>query len=185
MGMDFRFLLAPSLWTGTIAAASFLYPTDALKLGHSFSVAMNFGMTAYVTCVAGPIMFRTLPRQQFATVQGMLFPIYFAFQSLSSLIVALSMHKYSNNVAQNRVSYSLLLLSMFQTIILSPKTQSTMEVFMKLRKEEGEDSNTEKFKKAKGAFYACHGISSLCNIASFLLQSVHIYWLCQSGKYSL
>ena len=182
-GIDFRFLIAPALWAGTIAAGCFLYPTNLLKLGHLFGCCMNFGMTTYFTCIAGSIMFQTLPRPQFAKVQGKLFPIYFGFQTLCSLLVALSMHKYSEDQIQKIVAYLSFFFCVSQTLILEPKTKSAMDIFMKVRKEEGEESESKEFKKAKGTFYAWHGISSLWNIASFLLQSVHIYWLCQSGKF--
>merc|ERR1711971_1294151 len=132
--------------------------------------------------IAGSIMFQTLPRPQFAKVQGKLFPFYFGFQSLCSSLVALSMYKNSKNFNQNLLTYLAAFLAISQTIILEPKTKKAMEVFMKVRKEEGEESDSEQFKKAKGTFYAWHGVSSLWNIASFVLQSCHIYWLSQSGK---
>ena len=184
-GIDFRFLIAPALWTGCVAAGCFLYPTDYLQLGHLFGTAMNFGMTTYFTCFAGSIMFQNLPRPQFAKVQAKLFPIYFAFQSLSSFLVALSMYKYSDNLTQNIGAYLSFFFAISQTLILEPKTNAALDVFMAVRKEEGEESKTQRFKKAKGKFYAYHGVSSLFNICSFLLQTVHIYWLCQSGKFSM
>eukprot|EP00484_Ammonia_sp_Unknown_P024552 CAMPEP_0197026452 /NCGR_PEP_ID=MMETSP1384-20130603/6535_1 /TAXON_ID=29189 /ORGANISM="Ammonia sp." /LENGTH=188 /DNA_ID=CAMNT_0042455117 /DNA_START=21 /DNA_END=584 /DNA_ORIENTATION=- len=175
-GMDFRFLIAPTSWIVTIAVAFFLFPTDALTVAHLFSTAMNFGMTAYVTCIAGTIMFTTLSRPQFTKVQSKLFPIYFAMQSVCSFLTALSMLKSSSDSVQAGIACLSFGFCFIQSIYLEPKTHAALQVWNKIRKEEGEESQTKQFKAAKGKFFAFHGISTLCNIGSFLLQTVHIYW---------
>lgn len=184
-GLDKRFLIAPGLWAGAVATSYFMQPADLLKLGHLYSVALNFGMTAFFTIISSPIMLRELPRPQFGRVQGKLFPWYFGLQSVCSLLVASSMHKYSDNKAQKVMAYLSVLCAALQVVIIEPQTNSALKAFTKIRKEEGEDSETKEFKKAKGKFYAWHGVSSLTNLATFVFQTLHIYWLCQSGKLSL
>ena len=181
--MDFRFLIAPALFAGTMIGSYCLYPTNVLKLAHLFGISLNFGMTTYTTCIAGNIMFTTLPRAQFAEVQGKLFPIYFALQSICSLVVAFSMYQNSDNFNQKIIAYLSAFFCVLQTVIISPKTKTALDAFYKVRKEEGDESKSDKFKKVKGKFYMWHGISSLWNIGSFLLQSIHIYWL--SSKFSI
>ena len=178
-GMDYRFLIAPALWIVVIAILLILSPTSIIKLAYLFGLTFNFGMTTWVTCIAGTIMFIKLPRSQFAQVQGVLFPIYFAVQSCCSLIIAYALHSGNINGDYKQIIIVDIncICSVIQTILIEPKTGSTMKVFMKIRKEEGDESKTQQFKSAKGAFYMWHGISSLVNVASFLLQSVHIYWL--------
>ena len=180
-GMDYRFLIAPALWVVLVGILFVVAPTNIVKVGHLFSVAMNFGMTAWVTCIAGTIMFIKLPRTQFANVQGFLFPIYFLFQSICSFIILYSMHSRFGLIGSNYIQTIIVdinfLCSILQTILIEPKTGKTMVKFMAIRKEEGDNSTSKEFKQAKGAFYCWHGISSLVNVASFLLQAVHIYWL--------
>lgn len=178
-GMDYRFLIAPALWIVAIAILYIFAPTNIVKLGYLFGLTFNFGMTTWVTCIAGTIMFIKLPRSQFAQVQGVLFPIYFLVQSCSSLIISYALHSGNINASFTQIIFVDInfICSIIQTILIEPKTGSTMRVFMQIRKEEGDESKTQKFKSAKGAFYMWHGISSLINVASFLIQSVHIYWL--------
>ena len=130
-------------------------------------------------------MFRVLPTAYFANVQRRLFPIYFSIQSVAGFIVAYSMHKHSTNYYQKAVAYSSLFCAILESLVIAPTTIKAMDVYLTIKREEGEESDTEHYKQAKLKFYTLHGVSALVNMANLLLQTVHIYYLAQSGKFSM
>ena len=183
--MDKRFLIAPGSFVAAIAANYVVYPTNIMKLCHLFGAALNFGMTAYSTCIVGLVISKTVSRQQFVAVQSKLFPIYFTLQTICTLGVAFIMSRYRNeNIEYQKANvYATAILTLIQFLLIEPKVNKTMIPYLKLKKEQGEDSTSDEYKKAKGKFFMYHGISSLINLISFVLQSLHIYWL--SSKLSI
>lgn len=53
---------------------------------HVLTYSLGAGAMAWVTFVAGIVMFKSLPRQTFGRVQSRLFPIYFAWTAVSSVL---------------------------------------------------------------------------------------------------
>merc|ERR1712048_1517215 len=148
-----------------------LYPAELSKSIHMFGASLNFGISAYTTCVVGKVLFSTLPRAQFSAVQSKLFPIYFSLQSVCSLAIAYIMTtKYKDTGMQTKICYMVSACAILQNALISPQTTKTLAVFSKLRREQGEDSQSPEFKKAKGKFFAWHGASTLVNLTSFVLN---------------
>ena len=97
-------------------------------------------------------------------------------------MVAAALHKYSDNRIQRGMAIVSFVCAMLQVMIIDPKTTKALKVFNKIRKEEGEESESKEFKKARGKFGMWHGISLLVNLTTLLLQTRHIYWMSQAGK---
>ncbi|WEW60565.1 hypothetical protein PRK78_006052 [Emydomyces testavorans] len=55
---------------------------------HIISYGTLLGTQAYQTFVGGIVAYISLPRAQFATLQGSIFPIYFGLQTIFPLVVA-------------------------------------------------------------------------------------------------
>eukprot|EP00483_Globobulimina_turgida_P000492 UN00492 len=176
--MDARFLIAPALFVCGIIGNYLLYPANVMKLCHLFGASLNFGMSAYTTCIVGAVMLKTLPRPQFAAVQKKLFPIYFSLQTICSIGIAYVMSTYKHNVGyQKQIVYVTALLALLELLLIEPQATKALDVYLKLTKEQGEESQSKEFKKTKGKFFAWHGVSTLINIVSFVLQTFHVYWL--------
>ncbi|KAG2564062.1 hypothetical protein PVAP13_8KG334000 [Panicum virgatum] len=93
MGWAARFLTAAAF-----LAAGLLFAPDALRLGgggnaaaaarlvHLLAFATAWGAGLWVTFVGGIVMFKYLPRHQFGSLQGKMFPAYFTLISVCSAI---------------------------------------------------------------------------------------------------
>ncbi|CAD6255800.1 unnamed protein product [Miscanthus lutarioriparius] len=89
MGWAARFLTAVSF-----LAAGVLFAPDALGAGaaaaarlvHVLAFATAWGAGLWVTFVGGIVMFKYLPRHQFGSLQGKMFPAYFMLISVCSAI---------------------------------------------------------------------------------------------------
>ncbi|CAN6309233.1 unnamed protein product [Urochloa humidicola] len=95
MGWAARFLTAVSF-----LAAGTLFAPDALRLGssgvgaaaaarliHLLAFATAWGAGLWVTFIGGIVMFKRLPRHQFGSLQGKMFPTYFMLISASSALL--------------------------------------------------------------------------------------------------
>ena len=129
-------------------------------------------------------MHTTLPFDWFARVQSRLFPVYFIISTICGLLTTLSV-AFATNMDNLQLNLLMIgtILSFSQLIFISPKTEHYMEIYMKIRKNEGQDSKTDEFKKAKGVFFKWHGISSLINIGVAMIVTFHIYYL--SSKFTI
>lgn len=53
---------------------------------HVLSYGILAGTTVWHSFLGGPIAYKTLPRQQFGTLQGRLFPPFFTLQAITSSV---------------------------------------------------------------------------------------------------
>ncbi|KAI1797592.1 hypothetical protein LXA43DRAFT_877191 [Ganoderma leucocontextum] len=151
--------------------------------------AWLFGMTLWVTFIGGVIAVRTLPRQQFGTLQHRTFPIYFAISiGLSSGLLALwswshplvLTHYLQPTIADVSQAYTLATVLLCQVVnhyVIGPLTSKTMFKRHKLEKEEGKAYNepgvSEQMKTLNKAFAQLHGLSSLANLTAFIALAFH------------
>ncbi|KAM5532177.1 hypothetical protein V8D89_014133 [Ganoderma adspersum] len=151
--------------------------------------AWLFGMTLWVTFIGGVIAVRTLPRQQFGTLQHRTFPIYFAISiGLSSGLLGLwswshpvvLTHYRQPAVADVSQAYTLATVLLCQVVnhyVIGPLTSKTMFKRHRLEKEEGKAYNepgvSEQMKQLNKTFAQLHGLSSLANLTAFFALAFH------------
>ncbi|KAI0651559.1 hypothetical protein C8Q79DRAFT_933995 [Trametes meyenii] len=159
--------------------------------------AALFGSTLWVTFIGGTIAFKTLPRQQFGTLQHRTFPIYFIISiALSSGLLALWTYSHpavrtryleytDGDVAQAYVLVTVLLNQAANHSVIGPLTSKTMFKRHKLEKAEGKAYNepgvSADMKALNKAFAQLHGISSLANLTAFLALLFHGLWIGTNG----
>ena len=112
----------------------------------------------------------------FVKTQTKIFPIYFSLQLLCSIIIAYNMI-YSENKIQLGILIFGVLMNGIQLLIIEPMVNKKLDVYIKVRKAEGETSDTKKFKNARRNFGKIHGISSLLNLGSFFVVSYHLCYI--------
>ncbi|KAI0768584.1 hypothetical protein BD413DRAFT_563167 [Trametes elegans] len=156
-----------------------------------------FGMSLWVTFIGGTIAHRTLPRQQFGTLQHRTFPIYFVISILLSTGL-LGLWTYSHpavrthylspsrgDVAQAYALVSVLLSQVVNHYIIGPLTSKTMFQRHRLEKQEGKSYNepgvSDEMKALNKTFAKLHGISSLANLTAFLALLFHGLWIGNVG----
>jgi len=156
-----------------------------------------FGMSLWITFFGGVIAFKTLPRQQFGTLQHKTFPIYFVLSmSISSLLLALWTFNHPDvvtyitrpNVADVAQAYALgnvILCQGFNYFIIGPWTSSVMFQRHRLEKEEGKVYNepgvSSNMKSLNRKFGMLHGVSSLANLGAVIALGFHGLWIGQAG----
>ncbi|TFJ87950.1 hypothetical protein NSK_001296 [Nannochloropsis salina CCMP1776] len=163
---------------------------------HLASVGAWFGISFWVTFVAGVLLFKYLPRHQFGSVQGKIFPYYFALSLvLTSLALASWVHleggldllaAIKSGNEDGKVVACLggaALLSALQLLVLGPCVTQAMEARNKKEKEEGFADTTSKVGRSPellqlgAAFARMHGLSSSANLLVFLGALFQLYVL--------
>ncbi|CAN6373491.1 unnamed protein product, partial [Urochloa humidicola] len=208
MGWAARFLTAVSF-----LAAGVLFAPDALvrlggtgdgaataaaaaRLVHLLAFATAWGAGLWVTFIGGIVMFKYLPRHQFGSLQGKMFPAYFMLISVSSAIsVAAFAYLHPWKTASTIEHYQLgFLLSalgcnLSNLLVFTPMTVEMMMKRHKMEKdlgigtEVGYSKNAETAKRSPALaamnrkFGMIHGLSSLANILSFGSLAMHSWYL--------
>ncbi|GJN05114.1 hypothetical protein PR202_ga22719 [Eleusine coracana subsp. coracana] len=204
MGWAARFLTAVSF-----LAAGVLFAPDALlgdrpgsglaaaaKLAHLLSFAAAWGAGLWVTFIGGIVMFKYLPRHQFGSLQGNMFPAYFMLISVCSAISVAAfayLHPWETASTLERYQLGLLISALgFDLSNLLVFTPMTVEMMMKRHKMEkdlgigsevGYSRNAEMAKKSPALaamnrkFGMIHGLSSLANILAFGSLAMHSWYL--------
>ncbi|CAN6226615.1 unnamed protein product [Urochloa humidicola] len=207
MGWAARFLTAVSF-----LAAGVLFAPDTLvhlggsghgasaaaaaKLVHLLAFATAWGAGLWVTFIGGIVMFKYLPRHQFGSLQGKMFPAYFMLISVSSAIsVAAFAYLHPWKTASTIEHYQLgFLLSalgcnLSNLLVFTPMTVEMMMKRHKMEKdlgigtEVGYSKNAETAKRSPALaamnrkFGMIHGLSSLANILSFGSLAMHSWYL--------
>ncbi|KKA28196.1 hypothetical protein TD95_003718 [Thielaviopsis punctulata] len=155
---------------------------------HIVSYGVLLGTTFFHSFINGIIMFRTLQRPDFATVQSKLFPIYFSMQTFLPLFLALTYPAsklrglasgFSGVLAvANRWAVLAPLAVMFTTgaanlLVLEPLTTQCMRDRRAQEKKDGKRSydappHSKEMVALNKRFGKLHGISSLLNMGTFL-----------------
>ncbi|KAI0359078.1 hypothetical protein OH77DRAFT_1420628 [Trametes cingulata] len=180
----------------TLSWSSFLALFNAQGL-YQVGYAWLFGMTLWVTFIGGTIAFKTLPRQQFGTLQHRTFPIYFVISiALSSGLLGLWTYSHprvltnyltpsDGDVAQAYALAAVLLSQAANHFVIGPLTSKTMFKRHKLEKQEGKAYNepgvSDQMKALNKTFAQLHGISSLANLTAFLGLLFHGLWIGNTG----
>ncbi|OEL18293.1 putative beta-D-xylosidase 2 [Dichanthelium oligosanthes] len=208
MGWAARFLAAVSF-----LAAGLLFAPDALRLGgpgdgdsaaataaarlvHLLAFATAWGAGLWVTFIGGIVMFKYLPRHQFGSLQGKMFPTYFMLISVCSAISVSAfayLHPWKTALTIERYQLGFLLsalgCNLSNLLVFTPMTVEMMMKRHKLEKdlgigtEVGYSKNAETTKRNPGLaamnrkFGMIHGLSSLANIMSFGSLAMHSWYL--------
>lgn len=78
---------------------------SVLASTHILSYGILCGTTIWHSFINGPLAYKTLPRQQFGTLQGRLFPPFFALQVITGAICFFTSYVYAVPVVTNRALY--------------------------------------------------------------------------------
>ncbi|KAM0947605.1 hypothetical protein DsansV1_C07g0069211 [Dioscorea sansibarensis] len=176
--------------------------TSVAKLAHLLCFSTAFGAALWVTFIGGIIMFKNLPRHQFGSLQGRMFPAYFTLVSTCAAVSVAAfayLHPWRSASSIERYQLGFLLSSLgFDLSNLFVFTPMTIEMMKKRHKVERElnigeevgwSKNMETAKtnpKLAGMnkkFGMIHGLSSLANILSFGSLAMHSWYL--AGKINL
>ncbi|XP_062197470.1 uncharacterized protein LOC133900375 [Phragmites australis] len=209
MGWAARFLTAVSF-----LAAGVLFAPDALlggegrsgsgvrvaaRLAHILSFATAWGAGLWVTFIGGIVMFKYLPRHQFGSLQGKMFPAYFMLMSVCSAISVAAfayLHpwKTSSTIECYQLGFLIAALgcNLSNLLVFTPMTIEMMMKRHKLEKDLGigsevGSSKNEEVAKTSSALAAMnrkfgmiHGLSSLANIMAFGSLAMHSWYLASS-----
>ncbi|EIW64548.1 uncharacterized protein TRAVEDRAFT_25694 [Trametes versicolor FP-101664 SS1] len=180
----------------TLSWSSFaaLFNTQGL---YQVGYAWLFGMTLWVTFVGGVIAFKTLPRQQFGTLQHRTFPVYFVISiALSSGLLGLWTYSHPTvlteylkptnaDVAQAYALAAVVFAQASNHFVIGPLTSKTMFQRHRLEKQEGKGYNepgvSADMKALNKTFAKLHGVSSLANMTAFLSLLFHGLWIGNNG----
>ncbi|KAF2175673.1 hypothetical protein K469DRAFT_609896, partial [Zopfia rhizophila CBS 207.26] len=143
------------------------------------------GSSLFQSFVGGIIAFRVLPRPQFSTLQKNIFPIYFALQSLTPVLLTLTypagfrslLPNQHNQLATDRLSLTLigtmLITGLINWAYVGPQTTEVMKLRKHQETRDGKKSydpppHSEEMKKLNKRFSMLHGISSLVNLVGII-----------------
>ncbi|CAN4104901.1 unnamed protein product [Withania somnifera] len=116
-----------------------------MRLAHILGFATAYGMCIWVTFVSSYVLARALPRQQFAVVQSMIYPVYFKAMiycvgaAFLGHFLSQKHQPYTNSTEAVQgfnllASISMLLINL---LYLEPRATKVMFERLKLEKEEG------------------------------------------------
>nr|BBD82320.1 unknown protein [Oryza sativa Indica Group]BBF89978.1 putative transmembrane protein 205 [Oryza rufipogon] len=205
MGWAARFLTAVSF-----LAAGVLFAPDALlggsgrsgagvaaaRLAHVLCFATAWGAALWVTFIGGIVMFKYLPRHQFGSLQGKMFPAYFMLISVCSAISVAAfayLHPWKTASTIERYQLGFLIsalgFDLSNLLVFTPMTTEMMMRRHKIEKDLGIGSEVGFSKNAEVArtsptlaamnkkFGMIHGLSSLANIMAFGSLAMHSWYL--------
>lgn len=154
-------------------------------------------MSLWVTFFGGVIAYRTLPRQQFGSLQRSIFPVYFKLNAIisSSLLLAwirnhdtvIAQIAYPTipDVSQTYALAVVVISQALNALWIGPVTSELLAVRFKLEKEEGKDAHDAEastdMKKLNAKFGRLHGYSSLANLIAFIALAFHGLWIGNYG----
>ncbi|KAL1971064.1 hypothetical protein VTN77DRAFT_15 [Rasamsonia byssochlamydoides] len=157
---------------------------------HILSYGTLLGVEIYQTFIGGVVAFRTLPRQQFSTLQNKLFPIYFTLQSALPVVAALTypgvrtvLGRGSSSIAgvlleENRLTVLLPLSVVFVSgltnlLYVTPKVvevikQRWQQESIDGKKSYGPPPHSKEMAELNKKFGKLHGLSTLINLGGLL-----------------
>lgn len=153
-----------------------------------FAFALNFGMSMWITFVAGLVMYKNLPTQTFGYIQSKLFPYYFIIGAITGLTMLLiAIYSSRNNVELTKQQKSVLiamsvtfLTNLCNGIFIGPRAYAIMFEKHRIEKEtenKEELDNNPQYKAVKKSFGKIHGVSSLLNMFSVGAGCYMLYWI--------
>ncbi|CAN6226617.1 unnamed protein product [Urochloa humidicola] len=205
MGWAARFLTAVSF-----LATGVLFAPDALRLGggsgdgaaaaarlaHLLAFATAWGAGFWVAFIGGTIMFKNLPRHQFGSLQGKMFPAYFMLMSVCSVISVAAfayLHPWKTAATIERYQLGFLLTALgcnlSNLLVITPMMVEMMMKRYKIEKdlgigsEVGYSKNKDMAKRNPALaamnrkFGMIHVLSSLASLMSFGSLAMHSWYL--------
>ncbi|EMS50621.1 hypothetical protein TRIUR3_30946 [Triticum urartu] len=160
----------------------------SLALAHVLCFATAWGAALWVTFIGGLVMFKHLPRHQFGSLQGKMFPAYFMLISVCSAISVaafayLNPWKTASTVERYQLGFLLAALGfdLSNLLVFTPITIEMMMKRHKIEKDLGIGGELAKTNPALAAmnkkFGMIHGLSSLANIMAFGSLAMHSWYL--------
>nr|CAB3267068.1 transmembrane protein 205-like [Phallusia mammillata] len=173
--------------TNGVFGASF-YSTLTFLIGWAF----NFGVTIWVSFIAGPMMYKLLDRHTFSNVQGHLFPIFFVIlgcTSFAQLAIFTKVKGLSNLSNSDYMAVAGMLASflagLLNSIYLSPMMNKTLTKRINMEKEEGvvapnigsKLGENPMYKQLSRQFGKLHGVSTLLNLLGLAGNTYLAYYI--------
>ncbi|XP_072976786.1 uncharacterized protein [Typha angustifolia] len=205
MGWATRFLTAVAFFAIGVVFAPDVFgsrpdsPAIAVslaKLAHLLCFSTAWGAALWVTFIGGIVMFKNLPRHQFGSLQGKMFPAYFmlvavcaavsvaAFAYLHPWKLASSIERYQLGFLLAALGFDLSNLLVFTPMTIEMmKKRHKIERDLNIGEEVGGSRNVEVAKTNPNLaamnkrFGMIHGLSSLANIMAFGSLAMHSWYL--------
>nr|GLL44019.1 transmembrane protein 205-like [Ipomoea trifida] len=157
---------------------------------HLLGLAIAYGMCVWVTFISSYVLALALPRQQFATVQTKVYPLYFKAMGYS-IGAAFSGHL----LGQRRWPYSsgtetylgfnlvaALVMVMVNLVYLEPRASKVTVERMKMEKEEGRGMSAGMMKLSK-RLKKLNSQSSFLNVVTLMAMTLHLAHIAQRLPY--
>ncbi|TDL28777.1 hypothetical protein BD410DRAFT_781309 [Rickenella mellea] len=178
----------------TISSVANLFSFDGAYI---LAFSWLFGMSFWISFFGGTIAYKTLPRQQFGTLQHRTFPIYFVISIiLSGGLLAQWIATHPSvldnftkptfaDVAQAYALGTVFLSQAANYFVVGPMTSKVMFQRHKQEKSEGKAYNdpevSSEMKALNVKFAALHGWSSLANLFAVIALAFHGLWIGNTG----
>jgi len=109
---------------------------------HLVAFAMTFGSAVWMTFISGAILSRSIPREQFRSVQTKMFPYFLKFMAGGEFAMTVLFSIMGGASRWRLISLILLVaLTCFNAFVLEPETTKIYIEMFKLEKEEGRGLN--------------------------------------------
>jgi hypothetical protein len=146
-----------------------------LRFLHLLAYAVTYGSAIWMTFISGRILSRTIPREQFRTVQTRMFPYFLKFMVAGEALVALLSTIASHSSPKWSIPAFLFLIAAtaFNAFVLEPKTTKIYLERLRLEKEEGRGIDSASMAEKQQKFNEVHGFSALLNLLSVLGLTYH------------
>jgi hypothetical protein len=143
---------------------------------HVLLYSILYGATTYQSFYSGIVAFRVLPYNQFATLQHAVFPKYFAFQTVASLVLMGTTPYPITQFAYSTLGFSFV-SGLLNTFVFGPKQNRLIKQRMAQAESEGKSHKdptaSPELKRINKQFAKLHGISVLFNLALWISLSVY------------
>ncbi|XP_066473024.1 transmembrane protein 205 [Tiliqua scincoides] len=172
-------------------------PGSFIRATQLFTLSTAWGMQAWVTFIAGFVLFRSVSRHTFGLVQSKLFPFYF-YTLLGCTFLNLAIFAAYHprelltfmETIQIALFFTCLILTAVNASWFSPATTKTMLKMQAVEREHGlgeevgHSSQREayqllkekdaKYQKLRQKFFTYHGLSSLLNLVCVICTGVNL-----------
>lgn len=168
--------VSPSVWNKPVfraaavvsggAVAGQVLPFSAML--HLSAFGIWLGTNVWTTFVAGLTMFKSLPRQQFGSLQAKLFPKYFQIGAACTSIMLLTGSRMGLPLGPALCS---LVATLANLLYLEP--EATRVMFERYERENQGLKDADTDKQLKATFSKLHGMSSLANLIALVGLIAH------------
>ncbi|GAB6019518.1 hypothetical protein CHUAL_001094 [Chamberlinius hualienensis] len=175
-------------------------PNAVSTLVYMGTFAAHFGAQMWMTFISGIVLFFAIPRNVFAQVQRVLFPLYFFLNSILSLATIVTFIQHHQNYALSRqLQTQVWLLSLCFLIELCtrlyvvPPLLDALETRMELEKkadvgheighhDPGKLKNSQEYIRLHKRFRKFHGLCAAANLTAVACNVIHLYFIATTIK---